>query len=390
MYSLRHFSLPHHRLRKKDFLYFALFFRTLVFVSFFTFIPAVMYESSRFLGEKFAFLVVLSFFFLYAVFNILMIPLVTFFYRYWGIRVGLVLSLILTLVLFYLLDQKLYFLGGYVYGILSTFWWGSYYTIFLLYQRENKLGKGIGKIEMLVILAGSFSHFISGFLLDENPELFFIYLSLLAAVALVLIFKTSNRRINLKVTLRDILVLCRKHKKEFIGFVGAGAEGIIFSVFWPLFLFLFFRDYILLGVFATVVSLGAGIINFYLGRFIDKHDKDDGKIEELGASFFVFSWIGKFLFQNVYSFAFFDIIHYLFKPMFVLPLTHVAFRQAKKEGILSYVLFREFSYKFGSILSILLLFILIMFDLSFETIFVFAAIFSLLPLFLWSKSFSQG
>ena len=382
MYSIRHIHLPHHKLRKKDFLYFSLFFRTLVFVSFFTFIPAVIYEDTLYLGEKTAFFIILIFFFLYAFFNIVMIPLITFFYRHWGIRIGLVLSLILTVFLFFILDNRQYLFGGYVYGILSILWWGSYYSLFLLYQREDKLGKGIGKTEMFVILAGSLSHFVSGILLSFNSEYFFAYLGFLSLVSLILLRYASNRRINCNLGFFDVLKQVRRHPRMFLGFVGAGAEAMVFSVFWPLFLFLFFKDYISLGLFATGVAILAAVINFYLGRLMDMKRKKDELFEKLGVVSFVLSWIGKFSIRGFLSFVFFDIIHYLFQPFFVLPLTKTAFKQAKEEGIVRYVIFREFGYKIGNILAIILLGGLVLFAVSFETVFLFAAVFSLFPIFL--------
>ena len=131
MYSLKYFHLPHHRLFKKDILFFSVFLRTLIFVSFFTFFPGIIFEHFLFLGEKKAMFVVCLFFFLYSFVNLIFLFLLPFFYKKYGVKFGLFLSVLFTFLMLFFLEKEFFIFAGYIYGFVSSF--GGLVIIFFFY-----------------------------------------------------------------------------------------------------------------------------------------------------------------------------------------------------------------------------------------------------------------
>ncbi len=379
MYSLRHLHLPHHRLLKKDFLYLAIFLRTFVFVSFFTFLPALIYRDFLYLGSREALAVVSLFFFLYAFVNVLFIPFLSALYSKFGVRAGLVLSLFLTVLMAASLNLKLYFFAGYLYGVLSLLWWASYYILFLFFEREGKLGGKIGKSEMIVALSASLSPFLAGYLITLGEIWFYVFSSAIILITLALVFKMPSYRIRVRIDFKLLLKEVVKYKTDFLGFVGAGAEGIIFSVYWPLFLYFFFKNFLSLGAFSAIVSFLAALFTYFFGVWLDKRGEEE-QMEKVGVYGFSGSWLGKVVFQSSLAFVFFDLVHRILNPFFTLPFTKRAFEHAREEGIAHYVVFRELGYKLGNLLVIYFMFAVAYFNLPYVLVFILAGLVSLLPL----------
>ncbi len=379
VYSLRHFHLPHHRLLKKDFLYLTIFLRTFIFVAFFTFLPGIIYKDFLYLGKKEAVAMVSIFFFLYAFINILFMPFLPSFYKKFGVRAGLILGLIITLVMVVFLKARLYLFAGYLYGALSIFWWASYYILFLYLERKGELGRKIGKSEMAVGLAASLSPLITGFLVERSEALFYLFSILILLLTLAAAFKIPHYKINSSFKFKDLFGEIIRYKADFLGFIGAGAEGIIFGVYWPLFLYFFFKNFVSLGAFSTFVALLSALFSYLVGSLTDKMGKED-KIEKVGVLSFSGSWIGKIILQSPIAFAFFDFVHRIINPLFIIPLTKVAFEHAREEGIARYVVFRELGYKVGNLLAIYFMLLISYFNLPYLLIFVLAAVVSFLPM----------
>lgn len=380
MHSLRFIHLPHHKFLKKDFLYLSIFLRTFVFISLFTFLPGIIYKDFFHLGETTALLSVSIFFFLYAFVNILFHPFIPYFFCKYGVRSGMVIGLLLTLLTSFFLNSKLYFFAGYLYGALSIFWWVSYNTLVLILEGKGHIGKGFGKSEMFVFLANSLSPFILGSILEKGTFWFYLVTSLLIVITLFFVLKIPRYKIETNIKFEDIVRGIFKYKKELLGFISAGAEGMVFGVYWPLFLYFYFKDFLKLGVFSTMVSFFSALLYYFLGNLIDKK-KNVFKYEELGVFGFFASWLGKVIVQSSLLYGFLDIIHKLVNPFYLLPFTKASFDHLKREGILKFVLIREFGYKIGNILSVLVFVFIVFFKLPFVLLFVYAGLISLLPLF---------
>ncbi len=380
MYSLRHFHLPHHRLLKKDYLYISVFFRTFIFIAFFTFLPGLIYRDFLPLGERIALFSVLLFFFMFALANGLTIFILQYFYKAFGIRSGLVLSLFITLLAIFFLQIKYYIFAGFLYGILGIFWWGSYYILFLLLEDKGKLGSGVGRTEMMIFLASSLSPLMVGFLIKKGDYWFYLFSGAVIVLTLVLSFKIPRYKIKVKVDYKLLFKEILKYKSDFLGFVGAGAEGLIFGTFWPLFLYFFFKDFLKVGVFSTIVALFSTFLTYFLGNLIDKKSKLAGKFEKVGIIGFSASWFGKMLLESSIAYLLLDLLHKIMSPFFVVPLTTTAFKHAKEEGIVRYVFFRELGYRVGNLLTIGVMFLIVFFRLPYVLIFAFAGVVSFLSL----------
>jgi len=176
----------------------------------------------------------------------------------------------------------------------------------------------------------------------------------------------------------QVIDLIRSWPKDFVAFVGAGGENLIYSIYWPLFIYFIFQSQLDLGIFASVVTLLAAAASLVLGKRTD-HRHQSRKYQKIGISSFGLSWLGKSLWQHPLALSLFDIVHRLFNPFFVILIVTTALYHAQRDSISSYITFREVGYRLGYILAVVLTTVILIY-LPFWTVFILAAGFSVLPL----------
>ncbi|NOY14640.1 MAG: MFS transporter [bacterium] len=372
--------LPHNYIKTSHALFTSITLRTFFFAYFSLFIPIIIFQYYKHLGSSFAINMLGVIYLVISITPILAFPAVTKTAARFGYKPILITSLLFLFTGLLLMKYQFFFPGALLFGFSSIAWWISYYIIFLDSINIQHTGKNVGLVETLGALSGIIAPLIGGLILTyTNQSIFFLTSIAVICLAIIPLISIKNRFTTHSVSYTDLIKLAVQYPKDFFAFIGAGGEGFIYAIYWPLFLFLLLKSQLSLGIFASVITLIAAIASYILGKRSD-HKKAASLYQKIGTTSFSISWLGKSLWQTPLAWSLFDIIHRIFNPFFVIPLNTTSLYHAQKGSQSTYITFREISYRIGNVIAILISILIIHLGLPFWLIFVIAAFLSLTPM----------
>lgn len=381
----RLFHLPHHRTDKLTILYVVSTIRTFVASFINVFIPVILYKQFGLMGydNKSSLLLAISFLFLFTLVMASTTIFVTKIIARLGIKAGFIIAFCFLIIFFILSNYtNSLFLTTITYivlGISQAFWWTTYHIYFVNIAHNHFVGRKISIMEMCSLAAGLIGPVFGGIILTilGNTVLFLFAIIFIFIASLVLMQSKENEQIK-SVNFNDILFVWRKHKRDFVSFMGASGVDTVYTCIWPIFLFLMINNYFKMGAIYSCIAIITFTILYFIGKIIDSSSKV--KMEKIGSGIVSFSWFGRAFFQNSPLILLFDAIYKMFFNAFMMiPLTTIAYSNAVHDEKVRYILFRELSYRIGDLLILAICLLFIFFEIPIWMMFVVAALFSLLP-----------
>jgi len=340
-------------------------------------------------SEKSALLLVVFAFLFFQIIHGLLVTFVSKINAQFGIRAGFLIGqLFLTIflfILFYSQNTSLVFLNFVLWGVAASFYWISYHTFFLEVGKPKKFGEELGFLEMLGTSTGLIAPILAGIIITifGFTTLFIISLILILLSMIFLIFVNDIEKLG-SVNFLDIKNEVLEKKRDFISFVGAGGEEIVYSVAWPLLLFTIFKNYVKVGIVASVVVLTSGLVALIAGKLSDRIKKD--KIVKIGSVSVAITFMARIFLQTPIFLYVIDSLYKIFSNFFYLPLNALAYTHAIDGNKTKYVVFRETGYRVGNILGLASFLLILSIGFPFWWVFIFGAIFSLLPMMIKEKT----
>ena len=385
------FHLPHHKSEYLSLLYIVAVIRTFVFILLGLFLPIFIFNLFLREGfnEKSALLLVVFAFLFFQITHGLLVTLVSKINARFGIKAGFLIGqfflTIFLFILFYSQNTPLVFLNFALWGVGASFYWISYHTFFLEVGKQKKFGEELGFLEILGTSTGLIAPILAGTIITilGFATLFIICIILILLSMIFLFFVNDIEKIE-SVNFLDVKNEILKKKRDFVSFVGAGGEEIIYSVAWPLLLFIIFKNYVEVGMIASVVVLTSGLVALITGKLSDRIEKN--KIEKIGSASVAITFIGRVFLQTPISLYVIDSLYKIFSNLFYLPLNALAYTHAMDGNKAKYVVFRETGYRVGNILGLASFLLILSIGLPFWWVFIFGAIFSLLPMAIKEKT----
>ena len=285
-----------------------------------------------------------------------------------------VLCLVFTSTLPYLLIPAAIF-----WGIHAGFYWWGYHGYFIKEGDNAHFGINIGEAGFIETIVGVVSPFFGALLISFlGYNSLYIFSAIFMALALLLLGKNHERKQRRDIKFSEVISLIKSHKSISLSYIGSSAEGILFAVIWPVFLFIFFGQVISLGTVVSVAAFSAAVFSLILGRWVDK--QGERKIISIGAPLTTVAWIIKIVKKSVPAFILADSIWNFGQRMVSLPLNALAYKKGIEGGAARAILFRETTLTIGGLISLGILIIWMLYGGRLEDAFIIAAVFSTLPL----------
>jgi hypothetical protein len=223
---------------------------------------------------------------------------------------------------------------------------------------------------LLISLFGYSGLFFGSFL--------FIVFSLIIAVPL------KNEKTHNDTSLKEVLALFKTQKMAFWGHFGQSFASAIYGTIFPLYIFFVFGKELSLGGFFTLSMMLSALINFFVGKWIDKKGFDRPLVSGSIVSSLV--WIGRGLTKNSPLLFSLNIADNLTAPMTGIPIDVITYEKAIEDKATGRaILFREVALGLGALFACLVVLGIVLSGFSFESSFFAAAFFSLFPILLISK-----
>jgi MFS family permease len=178
---------------------------------------------------------------------------------------------------------------------------------------------------------------------------------------------------------RQTLELYRQFPKKAIGYLGFGEELLVL-VIWPIFIYMTVRNYEETGFIATLASFAAAVLAIIIGKITDQYTKR--LLIKIGAFFSSIVWIARLVPATSASVLAIDTLSRTSKEMAFIPISTVTYIRAEETHVVPYVVFFEQALAIGKLLAALLGIVVFALTGSFMALFILAALFSLLYMFI--------
>ncbi|MEN9327383.1 MAG: hypothetical protein RI947_191 [Candidatus Parcubacteria bacterium] len=306
-----------------------------------------------------------------------------------GIRSGFIIGQIL-FVLFIIFSRMTtnydYLLLSFsLWGLAASFWWISYHNYFLDIGTVKQYGSQLGLLAFLGIAASVAAPLVGGLVISIGGyiSMFLVAIAIVMLTILLLVFSEKNVKMH-AVYLKDVIREIKAHKRDFLGFVGAGGEEALYSVAWPLLLHVVLKDILEVGIFSTIIVFLSAFTAIYVGKLSDRLPRK--KLQKLGSGIVGLSWLGKMFVQHTSGLFLLEFFYRSSENLLRIPLDAISFthaiaeRKGHSERQSQYVVFREVGISIGNILGMGAFIGFVILGFPFTSVFFIGALFALLTL----------
>ena len=277
----------------------------------------------------------------------------------------------------------LFFVSPFVFSIQKCLYWPAYHADFAVFSSDEQRGREVGGVETLSMMMFIVGPFIGGAILEwTNFSVLFIVVAglfILSALPLLRIKEVHDRA---EFSYRDVFkqLIDPRHRRNFAAYLGFGEELIVLSL-WPIFIYVVIKDYLDIGAIVALATLITSFIVLYLGRLTDKYKKEH--IIRWGSIFYSLVWLLRTMASGTWHVFGLDTSSRIAKEILIVPLVATTYNNARKTGVLSYVVFYEQSIAITKFFTAALLLLILQFvGTPWTAIFIVAAVFSLLYMLL--------
>lgn len=272
------------------------------------------------------------------------------------------------------------FVAAVVFGVQKSFYWPGFHSVIARYAQTDQVGREFGAAYAINSLAQIGGPLLGG-IISQYAGLPFVFF--LAAViyccSIIPILSAKEVFVTKYYSFRDTFKLYKNYPKKFLGYMGFGEELIVLTI-WPIFIYLIVKDYKDTGLLAATASLLAGLLALTLGKISDQYTKR--VLVKVGAFFTSLGWLARFFAVNFISTFFIDSFSKASKETLFIPLSTLTYQRAEATHVVPYAVFFEQSLAIGKLSACLLGALLFSLTGSFMVLFILAAAFSLLYMYI--------
>lgn len=320
------------------------------------FVPVFLYTLDFSLTKIFLFLIVYQAALAGGAFVAVWLARLTGFQQTFVLRFPLAISYYLILYNFTGTEISLWLLAA-LGGLQAALYWVPLNILFTKMSPQKELGSCIAKMMAIPMVGGIAAPFIGGLIsLFFGFKVLFAAAITLMAIAIIPILSTRPIKANFDFSFKKGWRLFRKHPQivaaDIFDNIGGEAEGYI----WPLFIFLIAENTAAVGTIGSLFPLGAAVFTMWLGKYIDKTNKNWPM--KAGAVLVFSIWMLRFFVDlPAWQYAS-SLLMGLALTMTLLPYTTQVFKIAKGGVVDEFFVFREVWMNAGRIILYLLVILL--------------------------------
>lgn len=272
------------------------------------------------------------------------------------------------------------FLAAVIFGLQKSFYWPGFHAVIARYSQTEQVGREFGAAFAINSMAQIGGPLIGGILSQYfGLSSAFLLAALVYCLSALPLLMAKEVFIPKEYSFKDTLKLYRDYPKKFLGYIGFGEELLV-STIWPIFIYLVVKDYKDTGLLAASASFAAAVIALFLGRITDQYTKR--VLVKIGAFFTSVFWLGRIFVNNFVSAFAADSFSKTAKETLFIPLSTLTYLRAEETHVVPYAVFFEQSLAIGKLTACLVGALLFSLTGSFVVLFIVAAIYSLLYMYI--------
>ncbi|RJO62072.1 MFS transporter [candidate division WS5 bacterium] len=156
---------------------------------------------------------------------------------------------------------------------LTTFWI-PYHDDFSKAKHRKSAGREVGKFFILIEITGALGPVLGGVIAQKyGVEMGLMTAILIIMVATLPLFLKKNEIAKKRsFSLKNFSF--KENYKDMIAYGGLSLEGMVGLLVWPFFLYLYIGNYVKVGSIVTISTIVVIALSIYMGKLIDKYEKD--------------------------------------------------------------------------------------------------------------------
>lgn len=277
----------------------------------------------------------------------------------------------------------LFFVAPFIFAIQKSLYWPAYHADFALFSRDEQRGREIGTVETLNTILYIVGPFIGGAILQwTNFGVLFAVIAVLYILSAIPLLRIREAHEPFTFSYSGAFkeLWDRPHRRNFLAYLGFGEELIVLML-WPIFIYIVVKDYLEIGALVAVATLVTGFLVLFIGRAVDKYRKE--RVLRFGSIMYSIVWLLRVAASQVWHILLLDTGSRISKETLIVPLVTTTYNNARKMGVLPYMVFYEQSLAVAKAVTAILLLIILQFVSNpWPPIFIVAAMFSLFYMFL--------
>ncbi len=192
-------------------------------------------------------------------------------------------AIIYFLILSQIPENKLLIIFAVIFLVVyKILFWPAYHTDFAHYSKFGYRGRELGTLSFITTASNIIGPVIGGIILSKfGFEMLFVIVSIVSLISAVPLFTTREKFEPHKFSFINALVrIIRPYshykRKDSIAYFGYGEE-LIAAVAWPIFVYLLIKEFYLMGIIISIVTIILAIISLYAGKLSDILNKEGKK-----------------------------------------------------------------------------------------------------------------
>ena len=269
-------------------------------------------------------------------------------------------------------------------GVNASLFWFSYHGFFVKLSDADHFGQATATAQFLGTIANVLSPIMGGFVIWKfGFGALFVLSGAIFVTSLMALWFAQEKKPYHDAKISKVWQLFTTHKKMAVAYLGLGGEGGLYGVAWPLFLFVVLGKILVVGQVVSAAIFLAALLTLIVGIWVDRLGKR--AVIRIGAPVVFLSWLGRIFARTPGAIIGVDTFYRVADQMLVIPFSVWTYQKALEGGTGQALYFREISVTFGTIFALLMAGIMLIFGANLETLFILAAIGSLLPLLIIKK-----
>lgn len=266
-----------------------------------------------------------------------------------------------------------------VQAVAITTYWTPFHVDFTRFSKKGHRGREVGILYAVKDLISMIGPVVGGFLIARlGYEAMFVVAALIILISMIPLAYLPRVEATYEFGFIESFkkLFHPTYRKMTLAMMAYGAEGIVATVFWPVFLFTVFAgEYLDLGLFAGAVVVVNILLRLVLGIWLDKHGRR--RALHLGVDLYALGWLAKAFVTSVTGVFAAATFHGFGSIMMRTPLDVMTYEKAADAGhyLDEFTTLREIALSLGRIAMLLVAWPVVL-KLPLSSTFVLAAIVS--------------
>ncbi|MBU0482799.1 MAG: MFS transporter [Candidatus Uhrbacteria bacterium] len=291
-------------------------------------------------------------------------------------RIGLRSSMILAVVglalwhipfIFWDASIAFYLLGFVLimHNIWRMFYWTPFHVEFAEMTKKGERGRTLGTLTSIAAVISIVIPFIAGFVLDQfSYSALFLAASAIVFASLIPLFMVpqvvEKYSFGYWETFKHFF--SKKNRRMVTAYTADGIESTVGAVIWPVFIFEILQgNYFEVGALTSLIVLVGVLIRLIMGSWADKHSRH--KMLKWGTGLYSIGYVVKMFVDTAFTIFIASTFHNLAMIMMRTPFDVLMYERAADAGhyVDEYTVIREMAICIGRVISVVLMFVLLLF-----------------------------